>query len=96
MLPFAWGTVENDGTILSGSGNFTVNKTATGIYEISVTGLSNVMESEASIIANPGYNATATFIRSYVHPTNHKFYVKTQNSSGNAENEFFNFLIFKQ
>lgn len=38
LLPIAMGHVDDDGTILSGTGNFSVNKSGTGTYEITVTG----------------------------------------------------------
>jgi len=38
LLPVAYGVVESDGTIVSGTGNFTVNHSDTGEYYIEVTG----------------------------------------------------------
>jgi hypothetical protein len=93
MLPLAWGTVQSDGTIKSGSGNFSVNKTATGVYEISITGVSTLPDTEASVIANPGYSAVDVYIRSYIE--NNKVFVKTRHAGNNA-NRQFNFIIFKQ
>jgi hypothetical protein len=40
LLPKCFGTVASDGTIISGSGNFTVSKGITGNYNISFTGYS--------------------------------------------------------
>lgn len=38
LLPIAYGTIDEDGTILAGSGNFTVGHSAMGIYRIIISG----------------------------------------------------------
>lgn len=43
LVPAAYGTVKANGTIARGTGNFTVVRTAPGIYEITVTGLTNAV-----------------------------------------------------
>ena len=39
MVPLAYGSVESDGTITSGSGNFTVTRASAGVYDIDIQGV---------------------------------------------------------
>ncbi len=94
FLPLAWGTVRPNGTVFAGSQNFTVNKTATGEYRISVTGYTSLSLNETTIIANLGAAAYTSFIRSFVQAG--EVFVKTTDSTGAPADREFNFVIFKK
>ena len=55
LVPIAYGTVYSNGTIYSGTGNFSVTRTATGTYVISITG---------EAYTTSGYTTVATIITS--------------------------------
>lgn len=92
LLPFCFGSVLADGTINSGSGNFTVQKTSTGVYVIYCTGVN-----EFSV-----YMATAgeggRFASAYVHQIySDAFVVKTFDVDGtnNYRDTRFSFMVYK-
>ena len=61
LLPLAYGKVSGAGAILSSTGNFTVAKSATGIYKITLTGESSVYTNRNNYVIlvtpHPVFNA---------------------------------------
>ncbi len=98
MMPIAYGFISNDGTIKTGSGNFTVDKTAAGVYKITLNTYTDMNQSNTVIIATAGYNSSQVYVRAYVLPTgnNDHVFVKTENSSGTQVDKAFNFVIYKK
>ena len=48
LLPIVYGKVSGAGSVLSGTGNFTVSKAGTGYYKITLTGESNLYNNRAN------------------------------------------------
>jgi len=94
FLPIAWGAVRDNGTPFTGSNNYDVTQTATGVYKITLSGISSYSTADYAVIANPGFNSVNVFVRSYVAVDG--FYIKVTDQSGNAVNKSFNFLVFKK
>ncbi len=94
FLPVAWGTVTSAGNIDGNkkSQNFTVTKTGTGVYEITINGITNY--DEVTVVASGGINNSIGNVRAYT--TSSKIYVKVVNSSGNSMNGSFSFVAFKR
>ncbi len=64
LLPLAFGRVSTAGTVVNGTGNFTVQKVSTGLFKITLSGESNVYANQANylILITP-YNSLATTSR---------------------------------
>lgn len=60
LLPLAYGKIRSDGVIIGGTGNFAVAKTGIGLYEITLTGESNVYINAASYIVQATVESSAT------------------------------------
>lgn len=88
--PIAYGTIDDDGTIFSSSGNISVSKTGTGKYEISISGESYFYQD---------YNCTATIINKegFIRCTSSggKLFVYTKDETTAAEDMMFNFVVYK-
>ena len=95
LKPIAYGTVNSDGTIKGGTGNFAVTRTSTGQYKISLSGYTDMLGSNTFVMATPGLNSDKIYIRAYVEDNNHVIYIKTMNDSGYSNREF-NFVIYKK
>jgi len=97
MKAYAYGFVNASGTIVGGSDNFTVNRSFTGIYEITLTGVTGLSDADCFVIATPSINADNAAIRAYVDNGNHKIYVKTMGDTGATQvNKSFQFVVFKK
>ena len=61
LLPIVFGKINSDGTVLSGTGNFSVSKTATGNYEITLTNENSIYTNQNlySVLVTPFYNTAA-------------------------------------
>ena len=92
MIPLAYGNVSAAGAIIGGTGNFTVSKLVTGVYEIAVTGeitwgTTNHFYSVSPLSANPQF---AT-----IYPFGDFLRVEIFNSSGANVDGIFSFIIYK-
>ena len=90
MVPVAYGTVMNDGVIASGSGNFSVQKTAAGNYQIAIIGenyLFSQFTTTASLIGQIGFIATSS--------VSGRLIVRTNDSSGISSDSIFSFVVYK-
>jgi hypothetical protein len=92
MIPIVYGNVSAAGGIIGGTGNFTVSKLVTGVYEIAVTGettwgTTNHFYSVSPLSANPQY---AT-----IYPFGDILRVEIFNSSGTNVDGIFSFIIYK-
>jgi len=89
MVPVAYGTILADGTIKASTGNFTLNKTATGKYEIAISG-------ESYIYYN--YITTATLISTgfiRASSTSGKLLIFTSDTSNVADDMIFSFVVYQ-
>ena len=89
MIPRAYGQVANDGTILSGSGNFTITKEGAGDYRIFCVGVSS---SSVIIVSTPSVvrYAASFFVASGV------VQIRTRTYGGQVDEDApFNFVIFQ-
>ena len=93
MKAYAYGYVSSTGSIVGGTGNFTVTKTATGVYEITLTGVTSLSPTDIFVIATPSADAMSTYIRTYI--LGNKINVKTMVGSSNS-NEGFTFVVYKK
>lgn len=69
LLPLAYGRVQTDGTILSGTGNFSLNVISEGVYEITLNSEPNMYlnKSQYTILVTPDtYPTTGTMIGSNI------------------------------
>lgn len=89
----AFGTVASDGSIIGGSGNFTVDHSATGTYDITLD-TPTPGQSQMSAIANGNSGRIATDGAFPVDPgsTGFEVYVQT-GATGALINSEFGFII---
>lgn len=92
LLPIAYGNVSADGAILGGTGNFTVSRLTTGIYEIDITGedsynTANFIFSAVSLSANPQFCTT--------YPFSGVIRVETFEIGGSNQDGIFSFVVYK-
>jgi hypothetical protein len=94
LVPLCYGTIDEDGNIISGTGNFTILNTNTGIYYISNTGI----DANCVIITTPRAATIGTASARYttVAPEAGATYVHMFNSAGTHVNYGFQFVIYKQ
>jgi hypothetical protein len=106
MAPVAYGRIAADGTIETGSGNFTVFKGVTGFYNVQVEGITNA---NATVIVSP-YGADTQLRSCLVHTMFGQFGVETVRFRAIAESEHgylvhviserldtaFTFVVFRQ
>ena len=99
LIPIAYGVVSYDGTIKdSGTGNWSVSKTATGKYDITITG-ENYSSNTYMTQITPRYLSTLTGsdhvrIASFG-DYNNKLRVYIKDATGTFENTTFHFIIYK-
>ncbi|MEN8118485.1 MAG: hypothetical protein ABFS16_15995 [Bacteroidota bacterium] len=90
MMPVAYGAVSSGGSITSGSGNFSVSKSSTGRYSITITG---------ETYANGSYITCLTIIAytGIIHSGSNSgnLIINTYNKSGTAEDLAFSFIVYK-
>ncbi len=90
MIPIAYGTVESNGTIFSGTGNFTASESS-GVFTIEVNGESlSASNSSCSIVPY-----SSTFRSSSVLHSAGKLNVYIYDISGNKAATTFQFIIYK-
>lgn len=91
LVPICYGSVDAAGTILSGSGNFSVTTTPPGFYEITITG---------ETYTNSGYTTSATPVSSnprFLSTGNSggKIVVRTFTSASALVDTLFHFVVYK-
>lgn len=90
LLPVCYGLVKDDGTVLSGSGNFSVVRTSLGHYTIT----SNDFSTLAVFIATSATGADWTIAGASSSATT--IYVEVRShSAGNWSDSYFSFLVYK-
>ncbi|MEO9893714.1 hypothetical protein [Aurantibacter sp.] len=89
MLANAYGAIASDGSISSGSDNFSVTRTGEGKYSIEITGEFYVLWNYPTLVSRSGIG----FIKSG--SVNGKLLVDTFNTAGVAEDAIFNFVVYK-
>ncbi|HEY3386775.1 MAG TPA: hypothetical protein VGK46_09705 [Saprospiraceae bacterium] len=91
MVPICYGSVDANGTILSGSGNFSVTTTPPGYYEITITG---------ETYSNSGYTTNVTPVSAnprFLSTVNNagKLVVRTWTSAGALVDTLFHFAVYR-
>jgi hypothetical protein len=93
MVPIAYGNVAAAGTILGGTGNFTVSRLTTGIYEITVTG-ENITSTATYFFSTVPLSANPQFSTAY--PFSGVLRVETfDGTSGSNQDGIFSFVVYK-
>lgn len=92
MIPIAYGTLQDNGNILTNSNNWTLTHVDnSGIWEISVSG-ETVALTGYVLIATPNANFPSFVI---AQPISGKMQVKTYTSAGTLQDIGFSFVIYK-
>ena len=89
MLALAYGIIRADGDIESGSGNFSVNKIGTGIYDITITGEDYILWDYPTVVSSSQLGFVENGSLGGVMKIN------TYDISGNPDDMIFNFVVFK-
>lgn len=89
-VPIAYGSVSGTGVILGGTGNFTVNQTGTGLYEVTING---------EVYSNSSYSVTITPVsnsdrHTCVSDTGTPFRVNMFNQAGTLVDNAFQFTVW--
>lgn len=94
LIPICYGSVAANGTInVNGSAtNFTVTKTGTGSYEVSITGV-NYFFSSFTTIASINSSSSIGFIGT--NSANNNLVVRTYDTGGVAIDRPFNFVVYR-
>jgi len=87
MVPIAYGTVDGTGAVQSGSGNFTVTKTATGTYQVHINDFTYVAQTFTTVGSALGNTFGATSLNGDM--------VVAVTFNSNLVNSEFNFVTFK-
>jgi hypothetical protein len=91
LLPICYGSVGTSGNITSGTGNFTVSKFGTGIYDISISGESFSFNNYITSVVPGG----TTPRLSVVNATGGVLRVRIFDNTGTALDSAFHFLVYK-
>jgi len=94
MLPIAYGRVEADGTITSGTGNFVVNRNIEGNYLIVITGQTN--NSEWVIVANSLSGLPRVMSIGYFPGAERTFSVVSWGLDSARADTRFSFIVYKR
>lgn len=94
MLPRAYGRIEADGSITSGTGNFTVNRVIDGVYVIDLPGATN--EGEWVVVANAMDGLPRILSIGYFPGAPRRFSVKCWNLASTNVNVRFNFVVYRR
>lgn len=90
-IPLAYGTVNAAGTIAGGTGNFTVNKTATGTYTVTVNGESYTNSSH-TVTVTPVTSTPRSF--GVVNPGNGGFLLRIWDANSALVDSQFQFTVW--
>jgi hypothetical protein len=90
LLPIAYGTISATGGILSGSGNFSVSKTATGVYSIAINNETYVYSNYTAVASVTG--SLANLMTSSV---SGNLIINTYTIAGVAADAIFQFVVYK-
>ncbi len=92
LIPIAYGVVDLNGNILSGSGNFTVNHIGTGDYRIAIAG--ELYDSDTyTCVAMPRNTINLMLIS--MGDKDDELRIRTWFKSGSAANNTFHFIVYK-
>ncbi len=89
MLAIAYGAINSNGEISSGSDNFSITRTAVGKYSIQITGESYILWDYPTLVSRTRIG----FIESG--SVGGKLLVDTFNTAGVAEDAIFSFVVYK-
>lgn len=88
MLPIAYGTIQRDGVIHNGSGNFVVSHPSQGYYFISINGVNT---QQSTFLATP----VSGHLSYYSHVSGDVIEVSIRNNNSNVINDTFSFVVYK-
>ncbi len=89
MLAIAYGAINSNGNISSGSDNFSITRTAVGKYSIEITGESYILWNYPTLVSRTRIG----FIESG--SVGGKLLIDTFNTAGVAEDAIFSFVVYK-
>lgn len=90
-IPVAYGSVNGSGTIAGGTGNFSVTKTATGTYEVLISG-EVYANSTFSVSVTPVSSVPKTF--GVVNPASDAILLRFWDAAGNLSDTQFQFTAY--
>jgi hypothetical protein len=91
LVPICYGSVDDNGAILSGTGNFSVTHTSTGVYTIDIDDESYTNSGYTSNVSPVNSNPRMTAITS----SGGNLLVRTYNSAGTLVDCIFHFVVYK-
>lgn len=91
LLPICYGSVTSAGTINTGTGNFTVTNTATGVYTIAITGITYTTIG-AIISVRPVAGSGVLRLATTSSTGANELVVRTYDLAGNLVNNAFHFF----
>jgi hypothetical protein len=94
LVPVVYGSVAAAGTINTGTGNFTVTNTATGVYTIAVTGITYTTISAITNVTPVAGNGVLRFATTSSSGAN-ELVVRTYDLAGNLVNNAFHFTMYR-
>ncbi len=96
LLPIVMGVVDaSDGSILGGTGNFSVQKIATGIFHITITNeLYNKNKHIVSVMSKHIYNSPTTYVSTSQAP-DFDLVVNIFSSNGGYFDQGFQFIVYR-
>lgn len=90
-IPIAYGAVNNNGTVGGGSGNFTVSRSAAGIYQVTVTGENYFYNTHPTVLTG-SINTRCNVVHG---SSAGKLYVEAYDHAGVLTDDFFTFVMYK-
>jgi hypothetical protein len=96
LLPLWYGKVDADGTVLSGSGNFSVNNTSTGYYQLSSTEFSDNTTIVVTANKETGNGYPIVVTAEYNSLFSFRYYlIVVRNTNGVLYNGKFSFIAYQ-
>jgi hypothetical protein len=94
LVPVVYGSIAAAGTINTGTGNFTVTNSATGVYNIAVTGITYTTVSSVTNVTPVAGNGVPRVATTSVSASN-ELLVRVYDLAGNLVNNAFHFTMYR-
>lgn len=93
LVPICYGTISAYGTVMGGTGNFTITSHTTGFYQISITGV-NYLYTDYSTVVTPVTALPITPTLVGTDSGSGKLQIYTFDLSGTAVDRYFSFVVY--
>jgi Head domain of trimeric autotransporter adhesin len=94
LVPVVYGSIAAAGTINTGTGNFTVTNSSTGVYNIAISGITYTTISSVTNVTPVAGNGVPRVATTSVSATN-ELLVRVYDLAGNLVNNAFHFIMFR-